>query len=74
MSNKDSKIQWLGLDGFLVLLYPIVVFTIWFAVKYKIDFIIGKVVPYGTILVVIAILFKYFKEVMQFSKPMDKSK
>lgn len=74
MSDKDNKIQWLGLDGFLVMLYPIVVFTIWMAVEYKIDFIIGKVVPYGTILVVVAILCKYFKEVMQFSKPMDKSK
>ncbi|WP_042273462.1 hypothetical protein [[Clostridium] dakarense] len=74
MSDKDSKIQWLGLDGFLVILFPIVVFIIWYAVQHQIDFIIGKVVPYGTILVVIAILFKYFKEVMQFSKPMDKSK
>ena len=74
MSDKDSKIHWLGLDGFLIILYPIVVLSIWFAVENKIDFVIGKVVPYTTILVVLLILCKYFKEVMSFAKPQDKSK
>lgn len=68
MEDNNSKIKWIGIDGFLVLLYPIIVFTIWFSINYKIDFIIGKIVPYGTMLVVCGILVKYFSEVMKFTK------
>ena len=72
MEDKNTKIQWLGMDGFLVVLYPLVVGLIAFSIKFKIDFILGRLVPYGTMLVVFAILFKYFSEVMRFSKDVSK--
>ncbi|WP_297131926.1 hypothetical protein [Terrisporobacter sp.] len=68
MSDKESKIEWLGIDGFLVILFPIVVSIMWFSFDRKIDFIIGKLVPYGTAIVVILIICKYFREVIGFSK------
>lgn len=74
MEDKNTKIQWLGMDGFLVVLYPLVVGLIAFAIKFKIDFILGRLVPYGTMLVVFAILIKYFSEVMRFSKDVSKNK
>lgn len=72
MKDNNSKIEWFGIDGFLVILYPVIVSIIWFSISNKIDFVIGKVVPYGTILVVCAILIKYFSEVMKFGKDVTK--
>ena len=66
--HKDSlEIQWLGIDGALVLSYFVVVGIILFAILTKNDFIIGKLVPYGIMTAVTGIFINYLSHVLKFS-------
>lgn len=78
MTNKDNKnvesgkIEWLGMDGFLILLYPIIAFIIGYSLINNVDFIVGKVVPYTVTIVTTLIFIKYIGQVLHFSRNVGK--
>lgn len=74
MSEPKSgiEISWIGLDGFLVVLYFIFVGVIFFAIYTRNDFIVGKLIPYGFMTAVTLIFINYVSMLFKFSKPKDK--
>ncbi|SHI48595.1 hypothetical protein SAMN02745751_00370 [Dethiosulfatibacter aminovorans DSM 17477] len=66
--NVDDvlKIDWIGLDGFLVLLYACIVATIMYGIMIRSDFIIGKLAPYGLMTAVTLIFASYLFQVASF--------
>ncbi len=73
MSNKKNnlEISWFGIDGFLVILYFIVVGIIYYAISTRNDFIVGKLIPYGIMIAVTLIFINYLLIIFKFSKPKD---
>ncbi|HVI42963.1 MAG TPA: hypothetical protein VM577_20340 [Anaerovoracaceae bacterium] len=67
--KNDLEISWLGMDGFLVALYFIVVGVIFYAILNHSDFLIGKFIPYGLMLAVTIIFINYLSHVLKFAKP-----
>jgi hypothetical protein len=74
MDNKISKdkkgleISWIGMDGFLVALYFVLVGIIYYAISAHNDFIIGRLIPYGIMITVTAIFANYLTVVFKFMK------
>lgn len=75
MSNEKNSLQisWLGLDGFLVALYFVVVGVIFYAILNHNDFIIGKLIPYGIMIAVTLIFINYLSIIFKFAKPTAKA-
>ncbi|MBM7616148.1 hypothetical protein [Alkaliphilus hydrothermalis] len=69
---NENKIEWLGMDGFLVILFPIISTIIGYSLINNVDFIVGKVVPYTVTAVTTLIFLKYISEVLHFSKGVQK--
>ena len=68
--KKNSlDIEWLGMDGFLVALYFIVVGFIFYAIISKNDLIIGTIIPYGIMIAVTLIFVNYLSIIFKFAKP-----
>ena len=44
--DKNLHISWFGVDGFLILLYGIIVSVIFYAISTGNDFIFGVAIPY----------------------------
>lgn len=72
-SVGDEKIQWFGLDGFLVGLYFVEALVFGYCLLYDVDFMIGTVAPYFTLGVTTMIFLKYILEVFSFSHKTRKS-
>jgi hypothetical protein len=70
MSNQkhNLEISWIGLDGFLVALYFVLVGIICYAIFCHNDFIIGYLLPYGFMIVVTLIFGNYLSLVFKFAK------
>ncbi|MGE5632350.1 MAG: hypothetical protein ACM3TR_14815 [Caulobacteraceae bacterium] len=66
--KKDLEISWIGMDGFLVALYFVLVGIIYYAISAHNDFIIGRLIPYGIMLTVTAIFGNYLSTVFKFMK------
>lgn len=71
-AKKDLEISWLGLDGFLVVLYFIAVSIIYYAISVKNDWIVSQGIPYGIMITVTMIFINYLCIVFKFSRPQDK--
>jgi hypothetical protein len=72
MVNKCiDKIKWIGLDGFLVVLFFAICGIIFVSLVYKIDIIVGYIIPYIILLVVTAIFLRYLISVYSFIKKMS---
>ncbi|SKC76502.1 hypothetical protein [Maledivibacter halophilus] len=70
--NNEDRIKWLGIDGFLVILFPILSTIIGYCIINNVDFVIGKVVPYTVTTVTTLIFIKYIGQVLHFSKNVNK--
>ncbi len=77
MTNKDNqnsapventKISWMGIDGFLVILFIVLAVFIGFCVIHNVDLVIGILLPYGVTLATLLIFIRYFAEVFSFSR------
>ncbi|ADK16332.1 MULTISPECIES: hypothetical protein [Clostridium] len=70
MSKKNDKLEisWFGIDGFLVLLYFIVVGVIYYAISAHNDFIVGRLIPYGIMIAVTLIFINYLGIIFKFSR------
>ncbi len=66
--SQGLEINWIGLDGFLILLYAVIVGIIYYALKTSNDFIIGKFIPYSVMAAVTVIFLTYIINVMTFIK------
>jgi hypothetical protein len=66
--DDKLKIEWIGLDGFLVALYACIVAIIMYGVITRSDFIIGKLAPYGLMTAVTLIFISYLFQVASFIK------
>ena len=66
--NKDLEISWLGIDGFLIVFYLVIVGVIFYALKTSNDFIIGKLIPYAVMGAVTLIFLNYLTRVFSFMK------
>lgn len=66
--NKDLEISWIGIDGFLIILYLSIVGIIFYALKTSNDFIVGKFIPYAVMTAVTVIFLTYLVNVFSFMK------
>ena len=79
MSNKPekkeaNKIEWIGMDGFLCLLFVVLSAFIGFCLINNVEVVIGYVVPIGVAVVTLLVFLKYITEVFTFSKKGKKGK
>ena len=71
MDEKDKnidKIQWLGMDGILVLSYFLLVVLIFCSFKFKIDFLTAWVFPMSLLAIVLTVTANYAKTLKGFIK------
>lgn len=64
--DKNLHISWFGVDGFLILLYGIIVSVIFYAISTGNDFIFGVAIPYGVIGATTLIFLSYLVSVVRF--------
>lgn len=71
MSEKKNslEISWLGMDGFLVVLYFAVVGIIFYGIIGQNDFLIGTAIPYAIMIAVTLIFINYLSIIFKFAKP-----
>lgn len=66
--KKDLEIKWLGIDGFLVLLYFLITGFIFYGIVTRNDIIVGKIIPYGVMVAVVIIFFDYLYRVFKMTR------
>ncbi|MCC0647586.1 hypothetical protein [Clostridioides sp. ZZV15-6598] len=66
--KKDLEIKWLGIDGFLVLLYFLITGFIFYGIVTRNDIIVGKIIPYGVMIAVVIIFFDYLYRVFKMTR------
>lgn len=67
--KNNLEISWIGLDGFLVAMYFVVVGIILWTILNKNDFMMGTIIPFGLMIGVTLIFFNYLSHVFKFAKP-----
>lgn len=67
MEKEDMRIEWFGLDGALCLCFVFESVFFGYCMIHNVDFVIGKVLPYGAALVTLWIFLKYITQVLSFS-------
>ena len=60
-NKKKDKIEWLGMDGLLVLSYFVLVVIIFCSFKFKIDFLTAWVFPLVLLAIVLTVTINYAK-------------
>ncbi|MCC0633111.1 hypothetical protein [Clostridioides sp. ZZV15-6388] len=66
--KKDLEIKWIGIDGFLVLLYFLITGFIFYGIVTRNDIIVGKIIPYGVMIAVVIIFFDYLYRVFKMTR------
>lgn len=72
VNDNSTKVEWLGIDGALVLLFIALAFFLGFCVINNVDIVIGIILPYGVTIATTGIFIRYFWEVVAFSKKNEK--
>ena len=67
-AEDDNKIQWFGLDGLLVLAFFAIAITMFCALKYRIDVLVGWVFPLILLGIVITVTVFYIRTLGGFIK------
>ncbi|WP_245156582.1 hypothetical protein [Clostridium aminobutyricum] len=67
--KNNLEISWLGMDGFLVAMYFVVVGIILWTILAKNDLMMGTIIPFGLMIGVTLIFFNYISHVFKFAKP-----
>ena len=65
--NEDMRIEWFGIDGALCLCFVFESVFFGYCMIHNVDFVIGRVLPYGAALVTLWIFLKYITQVLSFS-------
>lgn len=72
--EKDElKVEWIGIDGALVLLYIVLAAIYSYGIINRIDFIVGIMAPGVAISITTGAFIKYCTEVASFSKGKKRS-
>ena len=71
--KKETKVEWLGVDGALCLLYAILACIYGFGIINRVDWIIGWMAPIMAASMTTLIFLRYLFQVFQFSKKADKT-
>lgn len=66
--KKKDKIEWLGMDGLLVLGYFTLVIIIFCSFKFRIDFLTAWVFPLVLLAIVLTVTFNYAMTLRGFIK------
>lgn len=67
-NEKDElKVEWLGIDGALVLLFIVLACVYGYGMLHSIDFIIGIMAPGIAIIITVGVFLKYCTEVFSFA-------
>ena len=64
--SKDLKISWFGVDGFLVLLYLVIVGTILYGMYSENDLLLGRIIPYAVMTACTLIFLDYLRSTVTF--------
>jgi len=70
--KEDMRIEWFGIDGALCLCFVLESIILGFCMINNVDFVIGKILPYGATLVTFWIFLKYITQVLSFSRDVRK--
>ena len=77
-NHKDElKVEWIGVDGALVLLYIVLSILYGYSIINRVDFVIGIVAPGISIIMTIIVFIRYCMELFSFSsngEPMESDK
>ncbi len=65
--KSELKVEWLGVDGALVLLYIVLACIYGYGLLNSVDFIIGIMAPGIAILITVGVFLKYCTEVVSFA-------
>lgn len=65
--KKELKVEWLGIDGALVLLYIVLACVYGYGMLNNIDFIVGILAPGIAICITVGVFLKYCTEVFSFA-------
>lgn len=67
--KKDGnlKVEWLGIDGALVLLYIVLAIIYGYGMLNSVDFIVGIFAPGVAIVITVGVFLKYCTEVFSFA-------
>lgn len=67
-ANKIPKVEWLGIDGALVLLYFILAGVYTYGIIGRVDFIVGIMAPVIACGITVLVFLRYCVEVVGFMK------
>lgn len=65
--NDDLKVEWIGVDGALVLLYIVLACVYGYGLIHNVDFIIGIMAPGIAVVITVGVFLKYCTEVLSFA-------
>ena len=65
--KSDLKISWMGIDGLLCICFVVEAVGIGYSMMNDIDIVLGRLIPYGAMLVTTLIFLKYIGQVISFS-------
>ena len=69
--KSELKVEWLGVDGALVLLYIVLACIYGYGLLNSVDFIIGIMAPGIAILITVGVFLKYCTEVVSLPQQKD---
>ena len=67
-----EKVQWLGMDGLLCLLYAILGIIYSWGIITRVDFVVGIMAPATAVIITISVFLRYCFEVGSFMKKSNK--
>jgi len=71
--KQDIQVEWIGLDGALILLYILLACLYGYGMLNRVDFIIGYLAPGVAIFITSAVFLKYCTEVFSFATKKKKA-
>ncbi len=69
-----EKVQWLGMDGLLCLLYAVLGIIYSWGIINRVDFVVGIMAPVTAIIITVSVFLRYCFEVGSFMKKSNKKK
>jgi len=71
-ATETEKVEWLGMDGLLVLLYVVLAIVYSVGIIKRIDFIVGIMAPATAVIITASVFLRYCFEVFGFMKKAKK--
>lgn len=72
LTPEVEKVEWMGMDGLLVLLYAVLAVIYSVGIVCRIDFVVGIMAPATAIIITVSVFLRYCFEVFGFMKKAKK--